>query len=507
MQQKATPWLIALTLSMISLAILLLPTTSHLKGPVLPTEDSIELASIGQAEVVSVWAEIVEDERRGAEMVVFSTIPTDLPEDTPHQMTMDLPDGQAVTVQGADLALGKRFWVSQKTADHVRDPGSPDVDGLRPRVDQYRAFTIDSQVDAAGHLQRIDLADMDSGEIPVDASQTGSGEDGDDEDGAGETGAGEDGDDETGDDELPSSPPSLVLTLTAGSYGFAEQGGWEVPIYVVVRRRLEGGELAATTVPEAMSILVEAPATEPRRVTIEADRARSTEAVYVPLRRSHELEVTATDLIGNATPASLTLSWRNHGPKALKLKVSPPEANGYATPLSPIHLFAHVELDEQRLLPGRDLPMLASASEKLTVEPTDASLGAGGLPIALTVLSHQDGEETLTLQMPDLDLETQVTVRFRRPYLFLGLAALFGVLGVIAARRRQLFEQRKGALTLELLAAAIGGALLYAAFLMQWLPTPGFLVAALPASAVGVVGGYAGDGVFQVLLKVMGLAK
>lgn len=487
MQRQATPWLIALVLSMASLGILILPRVSHETGPVQSADDSIALASVGETETVSVRAEIVEDDGRGAEMVVFSTTATPLPEDTPHQVTMELPDGQTVTVQGSDLALGKRFRVSQETADRVRNPTSQEIDGGRSRADLHRAFITASRVDDVGQLRHIQLENMDSEEIPVADPQS--------------------DDDGTEDPETPSPALPLALTLTAGPYGFAEQGGWEVPIYVVVRRRLEGGELAATTIPQAMSILLEAPGTEPRRVTIEANRARSTEAVFVPLRRSRPLQLTATDLTSKATPGSMTLSWQTHGPQALSLVVSPPEADGYATGLSPIHLYAHVELDNQRLLPGRDLPILPSTSQKLSVEPPEASLGADGLPTPLTVLGRHGGEEIVTLRVPDLDLETQVTVRFRRPYLFLGLAALFGILGVVAARRRQLLRQAKKTLTLELLAAATGGALLYAAFLMQWLPTPGFLVAAVPASAVGVVGGYAGEGVFQLLLKVFGLAK
>ncbi|MCG8457850.1 MAG: hypothetical protein MI919_16360, partial [Holophagales bacterium] len=102
---------------------------------------------------------------------------------------------------------------------------------------------------------------------------------------------------------------------------------------------------------------------------------------------------------------------------------------------------------------------------------------------------------------PDLGLETPVDVRFHPPWRFLVIAGVLGLLGVAVARRKKLLEQKKLALAFELLTAVAGGLLLYVAFLTEWLPTPGLLLGELPAAAVGILGGYLGEGVFQLVSR------
>ena len=490
MQPSRSPWMIALALSAISAIVLFLgPGSYPALAPPPPDEGFIELASVGQSDGVSVRAEIIEDGQNDTEMMLYSTNSA-TGGDFAGEWTMELPDGETLSIEGADLALGKRFVISQRSFDRIRErlDGPTDAEGTA----RQKVFTMATELNRASRHRPLVLEGMaleSSPERPEEVEGPA-----------------------PQDPPIPrpplESPTSLALTLTAGAYRFAEAGGWEVPIYVIAKRQLAGGdELAATPVPVDMAILLEAPGTTPRTVNIQAGRPRSTEDVYLPLRRRQGLTVTATDLAGDAAPGRLELTWRAHGPKFLTLKAYPANGEAYATRLSPIQLQAYVELDEQHLRPGRPLPLRVASSKNLTIEPTNAVLGADGEPVDLTILGAGDVAETLKLHLPDLDLETEIAVRFRRPYLFLVLATLCGVLGVIVARRRQLFEQSKMAIFLEILAAATGGVLLYAAFLMQWLPTPVFLIGALPASAVGVLGGYAGEAVFQILAKVLGVGR
>jgi CHASE2 domain-containing sensor protein len=85
-------------------------------------------------------------------------------------------------------------------------------------------------------------------------------------------------------------------------------------------------------------------------------------------------------------------------------------------------------------------------------------------------------------------------------------AILAGLLGVIVARQRRLFNQHPLLVLLELICAGAAAFLLYGMILAGMIPVPGskeFMFGYLAASLVGLVGGYAGLGVFQLAKKIL----
>ncbi|MEO1369450.1 MAG: hypothetical protein AAFX50_19910, partial [Acidobacteriota bacterium] len=402
-------------------------------------------------------------------------------------LSIEMPDGQTITLTRHDVELGTRItdWPREgpipappigEEGDEDPDDDVPDDDGedggdvtLRDQAQQAARFeprirAMDRTLDV--RLRGIDLA-------------------------------------------RPAAPPvrRLTFTLETGAFRLSQAGGLEIPVYVVARRLLADGKKVAATVAADTELLVEAASFEARRVRIEKGRTRSTELVYLPLRRQGPLRVTASRLDGEGEPATLDLDWSELGPGSLALEARPAIAESYATGLSPIILSVHLESDGRRLRPGLEVPILVEQPGGLEFEPQEVALPADGTPARLEVRGYEALEQTLVFSAPDLDLEARVEVRFQPPWTFLAIAGLLGLVGVLVARRAHLLEQSRSALVLELLTAATGGALLYTAFLFEWLPSPGFLLGELPAGAVGIIGGYLGEGVFQLLTRTLNLGK
>ncbi len=95
---------------------------------------------------------------------------------------------------------------------------------------------------------------------------------------------------------------------------------------------------------------------------------------------------------------------------------------------------------------------------------------------------------------------------FAFPTMLLAAAALAAIAGVAAARRSALLKQGFGWVALELVAAATGGLLMYGVVLLGWIPwvvASSNLIGAAPASLIGIIGGYGGEGTFQLILKAL----
>ena len=98
---------------------------------------------------------------------------------------------------------------------------------------------------------------------------------------------------------------------------------------------------------------------------------------------------------------------------------------------------------------------------------------------------------------PRTAVSTTIGVNVRSPFLFVLTAMAAGLLGVVVARQKALFQQARWLMGLELLTAVLAAFLLYAMNLQAWLKPVGlteFTLSYMSAISIGLVGGFIGLG-------------
>ncbi|MEM8930088.1 MAG: hypothetical protein AAGE94_02870 [Acidobacteriota bacterium] len=457
-------WIVIATLSLASLGVLFFAEKPH-TGP-----DRIELSSQTPLEPTNaIHGEVVEGPGGADELVIFATSLE--PQLDELEVTMPGRD-EPLRIARRDLELGTRIALPTATAEslrgRVRDIQATDGETTPTPGPWASRFE--------GKVLRLDqptgmLRPQRPGLMPIEPAD-------------------------------PRGGRSITWSVEVQSHRLADGGGFEVPVYAVATILGADGTIGYTQADAATTLTVRVDGKVLGELVVDRLRTRSEETLAVPLRRdgSVAVEVVAPD--GAAT--QLALDWTTFGPQGLELIVLPGEGEAFSTPLSPL-TFAIYARDEHGLLrPTGGLPILVDPPQGIDLEPATLRL-EGEDPARLTARAHRAAQGDLVVSIPDLEISQRVPVHFRTPWTFLGVAAILGLIGVAVARRGQLLDQTKVALAFELLAAAAGGTLLYTAFLSQWLPAPGALLGELPAGAVGILGGYLGDGVFQVLAKRIGV--
>lgn len=194
------------------------------------------------------------------------------------------------------------------------------------------------------------------------------------------------------------------------------------------------------------------------------------------------------------------VDWETHGPD-LELRLVY-QSEAYATSGTPAFLRAYLT-EDGRQSPGTAAEELSvSSSDGLTLEPLKLD-EQGTWSTAAYAGGGRDGA-TVDFTHIDWDLASTATLDFHYPWWRLILAVAMGLVGVLLARQRALFDQSKAAIAIEVLISLAAAGTLYAVLVAGWIPSSlklPFLVDWVPAAVIGLIGGYAGETVFQVLVK------
>ncbi|MCX6619924.1 MAG: hypothetical protein NTY38_02365 [Acidobacteria bacterium] len=113
----------------------------------------------------------------------------------------------------------------------------------------------------------------------------------------------------------------------------------------------------------------------------------------------------------------------------------------------------------------------------------------------------RSGAMQVELTEPRTSVRTAIAVHVHSPLPFLAAAMLGGLLGVVVARQKALFQQARWLMALELLTAALAAYLLYSMNLQGWLKPVGlteFTLSFMAAVSIGLIGGFMGLGVFKI---------
>jgi len=210
---------------------------------------------------------------------------------------------------------------------------------------------------------------------------------------------------------------------------------------------------------------------------------------------------------GHAESEPLSLAWKDHQ-GLLDLHAEPAEMTRYATPSTTAEVTVYLKHGGLLVRPPRPVKVLANHPPDVT-GPSSIELSprdGDGAWEARAVRTVRDA--SIEFVEPAAGLRTSVKISFLFPTLMILEALVCGVLGVAAARRGDLLNQTRVKIVFEVAAAAIGGALLYASAVQEWIPfvvKSSDLVGWIPAATVGVVGGYGGEGTFQGIMKLLKL--
>ena len=300
----------------------------------------------------------------------------------------------------------------------------------------------------------------------------------------------------------PSS--SLLLSLYAEPPRYLPTGTFEVPVLVVAQQSRGPSVLVPGAVTHDMTVHLEDSHDSSFRRVVTIPRGESTSsATKVPLTISTDRSIVAFHERGPRSNP-LDLSWESHGPD-LSLRVFPEEEQTcYATPLTPASFTVfYVDGSRRRAVPEvREVVAQHGPGVQITPWPKGDvdNLGAARFEASAT----SSIRASVGFHEPDIGGHAQATVHFILPNALLFLASSGGIIGVLIARRQSLW--RRGILhtCFELLAATMGGFLLYLCVLQGWLPWPPpgpGLVGELPAFSFGLIGGYLGEAVFRRLSK------
>jgi hypothetical protein len=234
--------------------------------------------------------------------------------------------------------------------------------------------------------------------------------------------------------------------------------------------------------------------------------------VYLPFLIGADYRLVAYET-GHGQPSNeLALSWSQLAPP-LSLVAFPSEVKLYSAGVSSSALQLYLTSDSRQIKPADTTQILLAAPAAFKSDPADAVTLSPSKPTGIYRLSSptENGDWSVSFQEPRLGLKTIATIKVLPIYSFALTAMLAGLLGVMVARRTDLFTQSKLAMFVEVVSALAAALLLYALLLTGWIDTvkkPEFILNYFGAAAIGVVGGYVGLGVFQLAKRlIIGAAK
>lgn len=303
-----------------------------------------------------------------------------------------------------------------------------------------------------------------------------------------------------GDAEGPLSP-RISWSLDAADAAYDPERLFEVPVRVVAQVE-QRGRLVPHRLKETATLLLRdvEGGFERREIELPAGRLMS-DPVMVPLRPKDRYRLVAEPLDGVGQPSEpLEVTWASHGPD-LALEVMPAEQDRFASQADPARLRVFLSLAGRRVRPPEGAVLAATPPRGVSLDPTPPELDPRGV---WTTAAYAGGSLAgARIDFADLEfgLQTAAQVDFAYPTWQLLWAIVAGAVGVVVARRRKLFEDGRLAAALEILTSMVAAGLLYASLVAGWLPPLPGILAPLPATAVGLLGGYLGDAVFRLLIK------
>lgn len=295
--------------------------------------------------------------------------------------------------------------------------------------------------------------------------------------------------------------PDVAWRLDAADAAYRPERFFEVPVRAVAQVE-RGGELVPYRLEEPARLLIRdlEGSLEPREIELPAGRLMS-DPVLVPLRPKDRYRLVAEPVGVPGTPSNpLEITWQSHGPE-LALEVLPAVQDRFASRADPARLQVFLSLSGSRVRPPEGAGLTSNPPRGVVLDPSPPELDEDGV---WTTAAYADASlPAARIQFADLDfgLETAAEVDFAYPTRQLLFAILAGALGVVVARRLKLLELGRVPAALEVLTAMVAAGLLYAALVAGWVPPLPGILATLPAIAIGILGGYLGEAVFQVLAK------
>jgi acyl carrier protein len=286
--------------------------------------------------------------------------------------------------------------------------------------------------------------------------------------------------------------------LDAADAAYRGDRFFEVPVRVLAQVKRQG-RLVPYRIEEPVEVLVRdlEGNLEARRILLSAGRLMS-DPLMVPLRPRTRYRLVAAADGGESSP-EVEISWQTHGPD-LALKVSPQNQERFAARSDPARLHLFLSLAGSRIRPPEGATLTANPPLGVELDPSPALPDDAGV---WRTAAHASGSlSAATIEFEDLEfgLSAAARVHFTYPWLQLLFAVAAGAVGVLVARRKKLFEHGRLAAGLEILMAMVAAGVLYAGLVAGWLVTIPGILGFVPAVALGVLGGYLGDGVFHLLI-------
>lgn len=295
--------------------------------------------------------------------------------------------------------------------------------------------------------------------------------------------------------------PEISWRLDAADAAYRPERFFEVPVRVVAQVE-RGGEMVPYRLEEPARLLIRdlEGSLEPREIELSPGRLMS-DPLLVPLRPKDRYRLVAEPVGVPGTPSEpVEITWQSHGPE-LALEVLPAAQDRFASRADPARFQVFLSLSGSRVRPPEGAGLTSNPPRGVVLDPSPPALDEDGV---WTTAAYADASlPAARIQFADLDfgLETAAEVDFAYPTRQLLFAILAGALGVVVARRRKLFELGRLPAALEVLTAMVAAGLLYAALVAGWVPPLPGILATLPAIAIGILGGYLGEAVFQILAK------
>ena len=297
--------------------------------------------------------------------------------------------------------------------------------------------------------------------------------------------------------------------LSNGAPIYRESSFFEIPISIRAEE-----ERGSTFVPNAVGrdtlfkvIDAKGQLSSIEPIVIQKNTAIS-DPIYLPFPIGADYRFIAYEKEGGQSSNELAVSWSQLNPK-LTLVAFPDTASVYSAAISSAKVQLFLALDGRQIKPSENMKVLFAAP------PVFQSAPQGGVPLtpsepigdynlssATTV-----GAWKVNFQAPRLGATTSANIQVLSAKAFSIAACFAGLIGVLVARRRRLFEQAWWLVLIELLCAAASAFLLHGLMLAGWIKLPGtaeFMLSYFAAILAGLIGGYTGLGVFHAAKALIG---
>jgi hypothetical protein len=304
------------------------------------------------------------------------------------------------------------------------------------------------------------------------------------------------------------TPPTVRWVLSHGKPIYRENSFFEIPIIASCEVR-SGSSFVSHTVNEDIYLNLFDRNGQIRDISplkIQQHTAIS-QPVYLPFPIGADYRLVAYEKEQGQSSNELALTWNQLAPP-LSLVAYPNSVELYSAGLSSSAVQLYLTSDSRQIKPADTTQILFAAPSAFKSDPADAITLSPTKPVGTYRLSSptQPGDWNVSFQEPRLGVKTIATVKVLPIYTFVILAMVAGLVGVLVARRTELFAQSKVAIIIEILSALGAAFLLYTLLLTGWIDTlkrPEFILSYFGAIAIGVIGGYVGLGVFQLAKRVI----